>query len=137
MKYDGAVIRMNKRKDELFLFLLDPDTNELKDGINISEHAAYKDMNNSQIMVVEVLFKDGTEEIEKVDLDEFIYGDSYGKYNTFIFIQDKTLFSIGEGIKEDLDPELVSLEVIAEKGDLGNIVRECIEKSKNQIKENE
>lgn len=137
MKYDGAVIRMNKREDKLFLFLLDPDTDELKDGINISEHAAYKDMKNSQLMVVEVVFKDGTEEIDRVDLDEFIYGDSYGKYDTFIFIQDKTLFSIGESIKKDLDPELVSLETIAEKGDLGNIVRECIEKAKNQIKEDE
>ena len=67
MKYDGVVIRI----EELFLFILDPDTNKIRDGINISDHKCYDDLKENQLMVVNVVFKDGTQEIDKIDLEEF------------------------------------------------------------------
>lgn len=128
MKYDGIVVKM-KPKDGLFLFLVDPDTNELQDGINISDHECYKDMNEQQLMVVSVTFKDGTEEIEKIDIEEFIYGDSYGKYDTFLYIQDINLYTIGEN-GENNNINEISLDKVAKDGKLGNIALECIENSK-------
>lgn len=128
MKYDGIVVKM-KSKDGLFLFLVDPDTNELQDGINISDHECYKDMNEQQLMVVSVTFKDGTEELEKIDIEEFIYGDSYGKYDTFLYIQDINLYTIGEN-GENNNINEISLDKVAKDGKLGNIALECIENSK-------
>lgn len=123
MKYDGVVIRL----EELYLFILNPDTLEIMDGINISEHDCYKELKDYQLMVVSVIFKDGTQEIDNLDLDEFIYGDYYGKYDVFLHIQDVTLFSIGE--KFD-NVDVVSLEEVIKKGELTGIARECIEMSK-------
>jgi len=124
MKYNGVVIKLN----ELFLFLLDPKTLEIKDGINISEHEVYNKMKDDQLMVVDVIFKDGTEEIDDLDLDEFIYGDKYGKYDTFIYIQDIMLFLIKDEING-------TLKELIDKGDLTDIATDCIEQSKN-IKNN-
>lgn len=130
MIYDGVVIRL----DDLYLFLLDPDKNEIVDGINISEHECYKDMLENQIMVVDVTIKDGTKEIDKVDLDEFIHGDSYGKYDTFIYIHDVQLYSIDRKI----GTKKVSLEQLIKKGELNNIAIDCIESAKKYtIKNNE
>lgn len=99
MTYDGIVIK----EDELFLFIFDPDKNIIRDGINISEHKCYDDLRDEQFMVVDVIFKDGTKEIDKIDLDEFIYGDKYesskDSYDIFIYIHDKMLFSMDNGVK--------------------------------------
>lgn len=130
MKYDGIVVKM-KPEDGLFLFLVDPDINELQDGINISDHECYKDMNENQLMVVKVTFKDGTEELDKIDLDNFIYGDKYGKYDTFLYIQDQGLYTIGKG--DDLNVKEIPLSKIAEDGKLGSIALECIEVSKKNL----
>jgi hypothetical protein len=125
MKYDGVVTRIDKL---LYLFLLDTDSMEIKDGINISEHEVYKNMTDEQLMVVDVIFKDGTMELDKIDLDEFIHGDSYGENNIFIHIQDKKLISIG--FKEN--DEKVTLKDIIDKGELNNVAIECIELIKNE-----
>ena len=84
MKYDGVVIRFNN----LYLFVYDPDKMEIRDGIVITEHECYKEMKDDQLMVVEVIFRDGTQELDQIDLDEFIYGDSYGIHDTFLEIYD-------------------------------------------------
>jgi hypothetical protein len=127
MIYDGIVIKV----DELFLFILDPDEDKLLDGINISEHDCYKDLKKNQLMVVKVIFKDGTQEIDNIDLDEFIHGDRYGMYNVFLHIQDILLFSIGEEVL--LDIQDVKLEDIIKNGDLENLGKECIEISKKKL----
>jgi len=118
MTYDGVVIRLNEL---LYLFLLDPDSNKIRDGINISEHDCYKDLRQNQLMVVGVIFKDGTQNIDKIDLDEFIYGEDYGRYDTFLYIHDVSLYSIVESMK---------LEELIEKGELNDIAIECINNSK-------
>lgn len=128
MKYDGAVIKMKKR-NKLFLFLIDPESGELQDGINISGHKNYDNLSDSQLMIVNVIFKDGNEELDTIDLDEFIYGDKYGKYDTFLFIHDIVLYSIGYNENDD-EPIEMSLETIAEKGDLSKVVLDCIKNSK-------
>lgn len=118
MKYEGIVVKI----DKLYLFILDPDTNEMRDGINISEHKCYDDLKDDQLMVVNVIFKDGTQEIEKIDLDEFIYGDSYGEHDTFLCIYDLNLFSINnEKIKN-----------IIKNGELSDVAISCIESTKKQ-----
>jgi len=129
MVYDGVVIKMKKRGNKLFLFPLNPDTDELMDGINISEHKCYDNLNSSQLMVVNVIFKDGSEELETINLDEFIHGDKYGRYDTFLFIQDIVLYSMGEGDNNEEITEM-SLETITERGDLGKIALKCIQNSK-------
>jgi hypothetical protein len=132
MKYDGVVVR-NKKSNLLFLFILDPDTNELRDGFNISEHECYKDLNNDQLMVVNVTFRDGTQEIDKIDLEEFIHGDSYGKYDTFIHIQDLLAFSI----LKNKDDKAIPLDKIIKNGDLTYVAIECIEETKKQMVQDE
>ena len=117
MKYDGIVVKI----DVLYLFILDPDTKQMRDGINISDHKCYDNLKNDQIMVVNVIFKDGTREIDKIDLDEFIYGDSYGVYNTFLCIYDLNLFSIKDKV-----------ENIIRLGGLNDVALNCIELSKNK-----
>ena len=126
MKYDGVVIRFNN----LYLFVYDPDKMEIRDGIVITEHECYKEMKDDQLMVVEVIFRDGTQELDQIDLDEFIYGDSYGIHDTFLEIYDLMLFSIND--KKD-KKRFVSLDEIAKKGELGSIAIECINKVKNNI----
>jgi hypothetical protein len=129
MKYEGVVIRI----DELFLFILDPDTNIIRDGINISDHKCYDDLKNNQLMVVSVIFKDGTKEIDKIDLDEFIYGESYGEHDTFLYIHDIMLFSIFDNM-ENVD---VNLKILIEKGKLNDVAINCISNSKKQESINE
>ena len=128
MKYDGVVIRF----DSLYLFVLDPDTNKIMDGINISEHDCYKELKEDYLMVVDVTFKDGTQEIDKIDLDEFIHGDSYGQHDTFIYIHDIMLYSIGsnEGVN-------ITLDDLVREGEIDKVAISCIEDSKKQLKTNE
>jgi len=126
MKYDGVVIKIIKK---LFLFLLDPDSNKIKDGINISDHECYKDLKPDQMMIVNVTFKDGTLNIEKVDLDEFIHGDTYGEHDTFLYIHDVMMFTIN---KED---DNITIEDIIKKGDLNDVAIDCINSSKKQLEE--
>lgn len=130
MKYDGAVIKID---DLLYLFLLDYKTNSIKDGINISEHECYKDIKYNQLMVVEVEFKDGTEVIDDIDLDEFIYGDTYGRSDVFLYIKDILLFNISK----ETDKEQISIYELVENGELTTIITNCINHSKNNINTNE
>lgn len=116
MKYDGIVAKIN----ELYLFILDPDTNEMRDGINISEHKCYDDLKDDQLVVVNVVFKDGTKEVDKIDLDEFIYGDEYGDHNIFLCIYDLNLYSIKDN----------KIENIINQGELNDVAISCIESSK-------
>ena len=54
MKYDGVVLRI---EDNLFLFVLNPDTRNLTDGVNISAHECYENLKPNQIVVVNTIFK--------------------------------------------------------------------------------
>lgn len=127
MKYDGVVSRLD---DDLYLFILNPDDNMMMDGMNISEHECYKDLKNDQIQVVKVIFKDGTEELDNIDLEDFIYSDVYDRNSIFLYIHDILLYSISNNKKN------ISLKKLIDNGDLNKIAIECIENSKsNEIKE--
>jgi len=128
MKYDGVVIRF----ESLYLFVLDPDSNKILDGINISEHNCYKDLKEDYLMVVNVTFKDGTQEIDKIDLDEFIHGDSYGQHDTFLYIHDIMLYSIGSD-----NGVTITLNDLVRDGELDKVAIGCIEDSKKQLNINE
>lgn len=121
MKYDGVVCRLNK---ELYLFILNPDDNMIMDGMNISEHECYNKLKDDQLMVVNVIFKDGTEELDNIDLNSFIYDDVYGRNNVFLHIRDILLYSIGK------KNQFISLKDLVDGDDFNKIAIECIENSK-------
>jgi hypothetical protein len=122
--YDGVVIRI----DELFLFILNTETKKLMDGINISDHECYKDLTDDKLVVVKVSIKDGTQEIEDFDLEEFIYGESYGRLDTFIYIHDIATYSFTNNGSD----EFVSLRDLIANGDLNDVAIESIQNSKNK-----
>lgn len=120
MKYDGVVINL----DDLYLFILNPDTNEIMDGVNISYHDCYKDLKKDQLMVVQVIFKDGTQDIDKIDLEDFIYNNN-GKHDIFLYIHDILLFSIAHENKK-----YMTLKELIDNGELNDIAKKCIDDSK-------
>jgi len=122
MKYDGVVCRLNK---ELYLFILNPDENVIMDGMNISEHECYNNLKDDQLMVVNVIFKDGTEELDNIDLESFIYDDVYDRNSVFLHIRDILLYSIGK------KNQVISLKDIVDGDDFNKIAIECIENSKS------
>jgi len=112
MIYKGVVGRLDK---ELYLFMLDPESDNIMDGFVISEHVCYKDLKENQLMSVNVIFKDGTMELDDVDLYEFVHGDSYGRHDIFLNIKDILLFTF------DID-----LEDEIKKGNFNEIAHDCI-----------
>ena len=126
MIYDGSIMRDSKTK-QLYLFIFDAETNMVKDGISISDHACYKDMRDDQMMVVNVSFKDGTKDVE-VDLDDFIYGDKYGENNIFILIHDLLLFSVSD----DENKPLI-LDDLVKTGSLNLSIIDIIGIAKNNL----
>ena len=99
MIYKGLVSRID---NDLFLFIHDPEKNIMKDGFIISDHVCYKELKKDQIMTVEVLFKDGTLELDDIDLDEFIHGTNYGRNDIFINIKDILLFTLNVDLKKEI-----------------------------------
>ena len=135
MIYDGVVIKTNKKKkDEFYLFLVDPILEQLQDGINISEHSCYDDMKYDQIMTVNVTLKDGTVELDDIDLDEFIHGDKYGKHDVFLYIQDLLLFDIGHEEKSlYMFGDNLTVEDIVKRGDLNDLALNLINKTTEEM----
>lgn len=121
MKYDGVICRLNK---ELYLFILNPDDNMIMDGMNISEHECYNNLKDDQLMVVNVIFKDGTEELDNINLESFIYDDVYDRNSIFLHIRDILLYSIGKKNK------FISLKDLIDNDDFNKVAIECIENSK-------
>lgn len=122
MNYDGIVVKLSNK---LYLFILNPEDNKMTDGMNISEHKCYKDLKNEQLWVVDVEFYDGTLKLEKLDLNEYIYGDSYGDNNIFIKIKDVQLFTY-----EKEDSIFFSMESIIRGGKFNEISIDLINQSK-------
>lgn len=135
MIYDGIVIKVEKKpKDQLYLFFLDPESNNLSDGINISDHKVYDNIRYDQIMVVHISLKDGTLELDKIDLEEFIHGDKYGREDIFLYIRDILLYNIDSEINLFKNKIDITAEQIVKKGEMNDLALELIEKSKEDIK---
>lgn len=127
MSYDGVITKLKIDDDYLlYLFILNPDKNEIMDGINISNHKCYDELKKDQLMVVDVVFKDGTENLNNINLDEFIYGDTYGKNNIFLSIKDIVIYSVNDSKTNS------SLEELIKNGNLPEIAKKCIKDSKEQ-----
>ena len=126
MSYDAVVLNL----DDLYLFIINPDTNQIMDGVSISYHKCYENLTKEQLMVVKVIFKDGTQEIEDLDLEEFIYSE-HDKHDVFLYIKDVMLFSIGS---EKGDVSLVDL---INGGELNKVAHGCIKNSKNNEEKGE
>jgi hypothetical protein len=135
MTYDGIVIKVEKKpKDQLYLFFLDPESNNLSDGINISDHKVYDNIRYDQIMVVHISLKDGTLELDKIDLEEFIHGDKYGREDIFLYIRDILLYNIDSEINLFKNKIDITAEQIVKNGEMNDLALELIEKSKEDIK---
>lgn len=125
MNYDGVITRLEvDNKNLLYLFILDHENDEILDGINISEHKCYDELKENQLMVVDLLFKDGTLDLDNVDLREFIYGDKYGENNIFLSIKDVVIYSVHDNKTN------TSLIDLIKNGSLPEIAKECIKNSK-------
>ncbi len=135
MSYDGIVAKIfDEGEDKIFLFFLDPETNLIKDGLDILDGTnVYKDLSYDTLMVVEVLLKDGTKEVD-IEIDDFING-KYGKYDIFIHIKDLLPFKLGKkDEKNDLMlPRLVE-DVILD-GEFQEIAVECVKMCKEEMLE--
>lgn len=101
-KYYGVVVRMVvENEDKFILFMLDPVTAKISDGVNISDHRhIYEELKYDQVIVVSVAIKDGTLELDNVDLDEFVHGDKYDKSNIFLYIHDIVLYGLKNKIMD-------------------------------------
>jgi hypothetical protein len=125
MNYDGIVAKL---VGKLYLFVLNPEDDKMTDGMNISEHKCYKDLKSDQLWVVNVEFYDGTLKLEKIDLNEYIYGNSYGDNDIFIKIKDVQLFTY------EKDAIFFTLESVVRGGKFNEISLDLINQSK-KIKE--
>ena len=120
---------------KIFLFLIDPKDNTLKDGVNISDDTnIYEKLSYDTIQVVEVLLKDGTIDAD-IDLDAFVNGE-YGLYDIFIHIKDITSFKLGKK-NENKIIQSNTIEQVIYDGEFQDIAIECLELSKKQIQEEE
>lgn len=134
MKYDAIIAKIfDEGEDKIFLFFLDPETNMIRDGLDLLDSTnVYMDLPYDTLIVVEVLLKDGTKEIE-VNLDDFIAG-KYGKYDIFIHIRDIMPFRLAKPDDDDITPRTVE-EVIID-GEFQEICNECIKMAKEETQNN-
>lgn len=108
--YKGIVARFN---DKIFLFFL-RSNGEITDGIGISDRdQVYSKLTSSQIACVQVETKDGT---KNKDLEEILVEDNWD--DIFLSIQDKMWVTV----TDDETQEELSVEEVAEKGDLIKII---------------
>ena len=136
MEYDAIIAKIfDEGEDKIYLFFSDPKTEIIKDGLDLLDSSdIYMNLSYDTLIVVEVLLKDGTKEIE-IDIDDFIEG-KYGKYDIFIHIKDIMPFKLGKKDKNDiLIPRKVE-DVILD-GEFQQIASECILMSKEETMQND
>lgn len=134
MIYDAIITKIfNEGEDKIFLFFLDPETGIIKDGLDILDSTnVYSDLSYDMLMVVEVVLKDGTKEVD-IDIDDFIAG-KYGKYDIFIHIRDILPFKLAK--KNETDDEIMLpriVEDVIKDGEFQEICTECIKMVKEEL----
>jgi hypothetical protein len=122
MKYDGVVASMD---DILYLFLLHPLTGKILDGVNITDDMSYKFLKTNQLVVVRVLFKDGTLEMDNFDIEEFVYGEGYGMFDVFLHIEDVSVLTL------NIDDAEVSIMDTINDGNFEEICKKAIKSSRD------
>jgi hypothetical protein len=123
MEVKGLVYRI---EDGVYLSLIGSD-DVCTDGIPISE-GVYETLENNQISYVDVKIRDGTIDIEDMDVFYFIYEfqPNYNPGDLFYFIKDSLVFTFdGFTIKE-----------ICDNGDFQKVAKDIIEEMKS-VKINE
>lgn len=120
MKINGVVYKI---KDGYYLSLFNPINNGISDGIPITK-GPYETLQENQISVVEVILKDGNEELNNIDIDDFVENRaSLEQGNIFYNIKDLLLYTI----KQD-----ITIEKICEQGEFIDVAIDMI---KNTIGE--
>lgn len=123
MKYDGVIARLGEDK-ELYLFILNPKTKKMMNGLIISEKG-YDDLMDNDLMVVDVIFKDGTKEVKDFDIEGFVYDHKYNLSDIFLSIKNYLMFHI------DYDTTNMSLEEIIKNGNIDDVAIHCIKNTKD------
>jgi hypothetical protein len=121
MKYDGVIARLGENKD-LYLFILNPKTKKMMNGLVISEKG-YDDLLDNDLMVVDVIFKDGTKEVKDFDIDGFIYESKYNLNDIFLSIKNYLMYHI--------ENTNMTLEEIIKNGNIDEVALHCIKNTKD------
>lgn len=130
MKYNGGIAKIyDEGENKIFLFLIDPKTKKVKDGINISDDSdIYQDLTYDLLQIVEVKLKDGTLDA-KINLDDFVNA-KYGRYDIFIHIKDINSYKLAKNVNDKLEPRTVEETIL--DGEFESVLSECIELSNNE-----
>lgn len=111
-----------KIRNGIYLSLYNPDDESVTDGIPITE-GPYKTLQNNQVSVVEMILKDGTQEIVDINISDFVYNRAErDAWSIFYNIKDLMIYTI----------ENFTIEDIYENGDFIGVVKDMIK----NIKEN-
>jgi len=136
MKYDAIIGKIfDEGEDKIFLFFVDPETGKLRDGLDLLDSGEiYKTLTYDTLIVVEVVLKDGTQEVE-INIGDFIDG-KFGKYDIFIHIKDILPFKLGKKLEEGEEEMLPrTIEDVILDGEFQEIGSECIKICKEEIHE--
>jgi len=132
MEYDAIIAKiLENDEDKIFLFFSDPETELIRDGLDLLDSSnVYMELPYDTLMVVEVLLKDGTKEVD-INIDDFIDG-KYGKYDIFIHIKDIMPFRLAK--KDEKTGKLKPRKIVdvIKDGEFQQIASECILMSKEE-----
>jgi len=133
MVYDAIIAKIfDDDEDKIFLFFSDPKTEIIRDGLDLLDSLnIYMKLPYDTLVVVEVLLKDGTKEVN-IDIGDFITG-KYGKYDIFIHIKDIMPFKLGRKDDETGDMMPRTVVNVIKDGEFQQIASECILMSKKEI----
>ena len=133
MKYDAIIGKIfDEGEDKIFLFFQDPKTKDIRDGLDLLDSAeVYSTLTYDTLMVVEVILKDGTQELD-ISIDDFISG-KYGKYDIFIHIKDLLPFKLGKKIEEGKEMSTRKIEEVILDGEFQDVGTECIKICKEEM----
>jgi hypothetical protein len=114
MIFDGVIVKIfQNNMDSYFLFILDPKSKTMMEGIPIPKDSKFDDLDEYVVMIVKAEFMDGTNPIEDFDLDGLMAEEPQSS-NILIRIKDFRDMAIGypEGdiytVQDLLDSDMLS-----------------------------
>jgi hypothetical protein len=97
---------------------------KMMDGLIISVKG-YHALSDNDLMVVDVIFKDGTKEVKDFDVDGFIYESKYNLSDIFLSVKKYLMYHI------DYETTNMSLENIIKNGNIDEVALHCIKNTKD------
>jgi hypothetical protein len=99
MILDGIIFKV---EDILYLAFLNPITDELTEAIALDNYEVVSSkLEHNEVIVVTVVLKDGTKELNDVDVINFLNSDVNGLENDIYYtINNKTVYSLRVTVEE-------------------------------------